>query len=194
MALIQLNPVCSAHSEQKLDSTKNKIIFPCYLVCIELPVFSYEVFFIFLDSLISAILMCRAAGRQPSVGFLKAPGAQGPAWVPPMVYGAVGSLWGQLWVSCAKEGSGHCCLLILALGTQSWGRRAEKALLRQHHQVQGRAQPAAVFLCHHLHTSLLAGIWQCHSKTSYLLALKRRNMVRSSMEVAHSLFNASVWF
>lgn len=127
---------------------------------------------------------CRQTG---SVGFLKAPEAQGSGWVHPMVYGAVGSVWGQLWVSCGKGGRGHW--LILALGIQSWGRREGKALVRQHHQVQCRTAGYSLELCFSstifIHTSLLGGIWQCHSKTSLLLALKRKNMVKSNVEVIH---------
>lgn len=93
-----------------------------------------------------------------------------PGRVHPMVYGAVGSVWGQLCVCCGREGS-----LPAAPGTgdAAGEGRDEKALESQHHQVLCRIQPAAVFLCHLLHTSLLGGIWQCHTKISYLLVFKK---------------------
>lgn len=67
------------------------------------------------------------------------------------------------------------CLLILALGIQSWGTKEEKALVSTTRCSAGvcRIQPAAVFLYHYLHTSLLGGIWQCHSKISYLLVFRK---------------------
>lgn len=59
----------------------------------------------------------------------------------------------------------------------------------QHHQVQCRTAGYSLELCFSrtifIHTSLLGGIWQCHSKTSFLLALKRKNMVKSNVEVIH---------
>lgn len=106
----------------------------------------------------------------------------------------VGAALGVLFV--ARRALAIGCLLVLALGIQSWGRREEKVLVRQHHQVQCRTVQDTAWSCVSVttFTPLLGGIWQCHSETSCLLALKRRNMVKSNVEVVHDLFNASVWF
>lgn len=134
--LIQLNSVHSVHSEQKLGTTKNKIkILPLLLslhrvICI----FMWGLYFLrfcgFCHLNFKTGAQSPAGCRQArSLGFLKAPGAQVPGWVSPMVYGAVGSVWGQLWVSCGKEGSGHWLPADPGTGENRAGEGGKRRLL-----------------------------------------------------------------